>query len=200
MSVGKNFSCANRGQRKKSDFYETPFSMTQQLLDVEPFDFAARTLEPACGNGAIIKVLTDGGFKRLSYYDKETNFLLEKTEYSQIITNPPFSLATEFILKAKEVCTKKFALLLPLSYLHGKKRLDLIYKDTDFSLARVHVFCRYPMLGDALRADGKYKTGMMVYAWFVWEKGKIGNPEIDWIDNTKFVIGSRHNAQERTHE
>lgn len=191
MSAGKNFSCTNRGQRKKSDFYETPFSMTQQLLDVEPFDFLARTLEPACGNGALVKVLTDGGFKHLSHYDKETNFLLETAEYSQIITNPPFSLATKFILKAKEVCTRKIAFLLPLSYLHGKQRLDLIYKDTKFPLARVHVFCRYPMLGNPLRADGKYKTGMMVYAWFVWEKGKIGKPEINWIDNTRFVIGSK---------
>ena len=29
---GKCFSACNRGQRKESDFYETPYSITQQLL------------------------------------------------------------------------------------------------------------------------------------------------------------------------
>ena len=31
-------------------------------------------------------------------------------------------------------------------------------------------FTRYPMLGEKLREDGKYTTGMMVYV-VVWEKG-----------------------------
>ena len=36
---GKNFSANNvRGQRKKSDFYETPYSITSHLLEVEEFD------------------------------------------------------------------------------------------------------------------------------------------------------------------
>ena len=33
--VGKNFSCNNLGQRKASDFYETPYSLTRQFLEVE---------------------------------------------------------------------------------------------------------------------------------------------------------------------
>lgn len=35
--MGKNFSGANRGQRKKSDFYETPYSMTRRFLDEYTF-------------------------------------------------------------------------------------------------------------------------------------------------------------------
>ena len=47
------------------------------------------------------------------------------------------------------------------------------------------------MLGDKLREDGKYKTGMMVYAWFVWENGYAGLPMIDWIDNNDDVLSKK---------
>ena len=49
-------------------------------------------------------------------------------------------------------------------------------------------FCRYPMLGEKLREDGKYNTGMMVYAWYVWDKEYSGEPVIRWIDNDGDVL------------
>jgi len=181
---GKNFSSNNLGQRKKSDFYETPYSITKQLLEVEHFNNTI--LEPACGDGAISKLLKD-----CIYYDKEVDFLKETKHYDYIITNPPFSLALEFVLKAKEITNKKFAFLLPLSYLHGKKRFDNVYSDKEYPLARVYVFTRYPMLGDRLREDGKYRTGMMVYAWYIWEKSYKGEPVIKWLDNNIYVLNSK---------
>lgn len=178
--MGKNFSCNNTGKRKKSDFYETPFSMTKQLLEVEKLE--GTVLEPACGNGAISSIV--GGVS----YDIEKGFFNETKNYGTIITNPPYSLAFEFIKKAKTVATEKIIFLLPLSYLHGKRRYDEIWNDKLFPLARIYVFTRYPMLGEKLREDGKYHTGMMVYAWFVWERNHIGNPEINWIDNDRYVL------------
>lgn len=188
---GKNFSANNLGQRRKADLYETPYSLTAQLLAAEPFDRLAPTLEPACGGGAIVRVLGSQGFTAIEAYDQERDFLSEQRTFPQIITNPPFSQALAFILRAKAQCTGRFALLLPLSYLHGKARLDQVYCDRAFPLARVHVFCRYPMLGDPLREDGRYRTGMMVYAWFVWERGWPGAPEIRWIDNHRYVLGAK---------
>ena len=47
------------------------------------------------------------------------------------------------------------------------------------------------MLGEKLREDGKYKTGMMVYAWFVWENGHSGLPMIDWLDNNEDVLSKK---------
>ena len=181
---GKNFSANNTGKRRKSDFYETPYSITKQLLEVERFE--GSTLEPACGNGAISNLL------KCTAYDKETDFLKETRQFDNVLTNPPYSLAFEFVLKAKEVAKKKIAFLLPLSYLHGKKRFDYIYQDKKFPLARVYVFTRYPMLGDELRSDGKYRTGMMVYAWFIWDKDYTGEPIIRWLDNNKFVLTKRN--------
>ncbi len=177
---GKNFSCNNTGKRKKSDFYETPFSMTRQLLDTEPIE--GTVLEPACGGGAISSQLV------CEAYDAERDFLTEQREFDTIITNPPYSLALEFIQKAKSLARQKIIFLLPLSYLHGKKRFDAIWLDGTFPLARIYVFTRYPMLGEQLRADGKYNTGMMVYAWYVWEKGHKGAATVHWLDNHQYVL------------
>jgi len=180
---GKNFSANNLGQRRKSDFYETPYSITRHLLKIEKFD--GSILEPACGNGAISKLIN------CDSYDIEKDFFTETKQYDFIITNPPFSIAFEFILQAKKIAKNKFAFLLPLSYLHGKKRFDNIYNDKTFPLARIYVFTRYPMLGDRLREDGKYRTGMMVYAWYIWEKEYCGEPIIRWIDNNNDVMKAK---------
>lgn len=177
---GKNFSCNNMGKRKKSDFYETPYSITQQLLEKE--QIIGSVLEPACGQGAISSLL------HCISYDIEKDFFTETKQYDVVITNPPFSLAQEFILKAKQIAKKKIIFFLPLAYLHGKKRYDTIWTDKLFPLARIYVFTRYPMLGEKLRKDGKYHTGMMVYAWYIWEKKYKGKPIIKWIDNNKYVI------------
>ena len=185
---GKNFSANNAsGKRKKSDFYETPYTITRHLLNVEDFDYKLTICEPACGDGAIVKVLQEKT-NNVVFYDIQKNFLTETEQYDYIITNPPFSIAYEFIQKAKIVAKKKFAFLLPLSYLHGKQRYDRIYSDKEYPLKKVYVFTRYPMLGEKLREDGKYNTGMMVYAWFIFEKNYTGPSVIDWIDNNSDVL------------
>jgi len=189
---GKNFSTNNTGKRKKSDFYETPYSLTRHLLNVENFDFSKIVCEPACGDGAIVCVLKEKWqSNNIAAYDAEVNFLKDTKQYDYIITNPPFSLAFEFLQQSKKLAKNKFALLLPLSYLHGKKRYDMIYTDTDYPLKKVYVFTRYPMLGEKLREDGKYNTGMMVYAWYIFEKEYDGNPIIDWIDNNNDVLSKK---------
>ena len=160
--------------------------MTRQLLSVEKFD--GQTLEPAAGDGAIFRVLVAAGMPATAY-DVETDFLRESRRFENVITNPPYSLAFEFVLKAKTVAASKIALLLPLSYLHGRERHEVIWTDNDFPLKAVYVFTRYPMLGEPLRQDGKYHTGMMVYGWFVWERmTEQREPVIRWIDNHEYVL------------
>jgi hypothetical protein len=47
------------------------------------------------------------------------------------------------------------------------------------------------MLGENLREDGKYNTGMMVYAWYIFEKSHDSNPTIKWIDNNADVLSKK---------
>ncbi len=189
--MGKNFSANNvGGKRREGDFYETPYSITQQLLNVESFGDVV--LEPAAGSGAIARVLLANGIYPVER-DMSTgdDFLQSSEQFQFIVTNPPFSKAFEFVQHAKKICTQKFAFLLPLAYLHGEKRFQHIYQDTEFPLARVHIFTRYPMLGDPLRQDGKYRTGMLVYAWYVWDKNHVGSPTIHWISNQEYILNAR---------
>lgn len=193
---GKNFSKANRGQRRAGDFYQTPYSMTAHLLNrlqIRSFP----VLEPADGNGAITEVLWSAyGCSRVDHSDLEgdgIDFLTWKKKVPWIITNPPFTLSTEFIRKSQEVATKGFALLMPIEYLHGKERHEEFYKDAKgFPLTRVLIFTRRAMLTDEIREDGKYNTGMITWCWYIWERKPLhrgpSRPVIEWIDNDADVI------------
>jgi hypothetical protein len=194
--MGKCYSMVDRGQRKKNDAYSTPYSITQQFLDAEYIPIYYRILEPCCGDGAILDVLNKNGYRNVHGYDIQgyrgeqgCDFLLEPDRYDYVLSNPPYSLAFEFIQKAKRITDHEFAFLLPLGYLHGKRRFDEIWQDKEYPLDHIWVFTRYPMLGDKLREDGKYRTGMQIYAFYVWEKGSRKEyPEIRWIDNDKYVL------------
>lgn len=182
---GKNYSCNNTGKRNKNDFYQTPYSMTLQLIETGELYDCKTLLEPACGNNAIVKFLIENLNHKfsMSAYDINGkfisfNFLNETIQYDCIVTNPPFSKANEFILHAKKIATKKIIFLMPLSYLHGKNRFDTIWTDKEFPLKCVYIFTRYPLLENEIREDGKYKTGMQVYAWYVWDKEWKGEPVI----------------------
>lgn len=191
---GKNYSRNNTGQRREKDLYETPYSMTHQLFEVEYFSRRDPVLEPAAGLGAIAEVLCREGFKDVTIKDIShgDDFLkYDGPKVPYIITNPPYSLNIEFIEKCKEVAEQKFALLLPTDYLHGIERYNRIFLDQKFPLKAFHVFIRRPMLGDPLREDGKYRTGMTTYAWYVWEKNHRGAPFLGWIDNQKHVLGAK---------
>ncbi len=93
------------------------------------------------------------------------DFLAETRKFDAIVTNPPFSLAKEFILKACEVAPR-FAFLLPLSYLQGQARYSELWSAREI-LEKIYIFTRYPLLSADIRPDGKYETAMMAYAWCI---------------------------------
>ena len=188
--MGSNYSaCANSGTRHESDYYETPYSTTEQLLETGIIRPNSEILEPASGGGAIVKVLLAAGH-RVTIGDISTgqNFFDESRQFDIVLTNPPFHYAQEFVLKAKEVARHKIAFLLPADYLHGIERFETLWNDTDFPLHSVWYFTRYTMFGDPLLETGKYNTGMKVVAWFIWDRKHRGNAAIHWINNQKYIL------------
>jgi len=169
--------------RNWHDFYPTPESATNALLSVETFP--GTIWEPACGDGAISKVLERRGHIVRSsdlvdrgYGEVGIDFLMfPKSEVvDHIVTNPPYNLAQDFIETALLAATGKVAMLLKLSFLEGEKRRKM-FQSTP--LARVHVFSKRLTMtrnGEELRSGG-----MIAFAWFIWEHGYIHKPEIDWI-------------------
>ncbi|MEX2444484.1 MAG: hypothetical protein WD492_12825 [Alkalispirochaeta sp.] len=182
---------ASSHNRVARDFYQTPWSMVEQLIAVE--DFTSPVLEPCAGEGAISSVLAEYGFDVVAYDlwrgDDRRDFLVEHRRFPSIIMNPPFRLANEFVLKAFEITTDKVAALLPLDYLHGKARYDSVYSVRMPN--RIYVFVRRPLFERTVRDNGTYKTGSTTFAWFVFDMTTKGDtwPQILWIDNNEWVTG-----------
>ncbi len=96
--------------------------------------------------------------------------------------------------------------MLPLEYAHGASRFHEVYNFVDdFPLISVNTFVRRALLGDTIRQDGKYHTGMIAWAWFIWERKAIPTrsvPIMRWIDNNEDVLrdGFRleHKQQSKT--
>lgn len=168
--------------RPDGDFYPTPPEATLALLAEEKF--TGTIWEPACGNGAMSKVLEDAGHVVMSsdLYDRgfgetSVDFLKTTRSVENVVTNPPFKLAQEFVEHSLNCTTGKVAMLCKLVFLEGQKRRSF-FESTP--LARVHVFSKrvnFYREGE----KGKLGTSMMAFAWFVWEHGHEGPPTINWI-------------------
>ena len=181
--------------RSELDFYPTPTSATKALLDKEIF--IGNIWEPACGKGDISKVLLENGYDVISsdlnnygYGDCGKDFLNTTGMFSEtykmvdnIVTNPPFNLALEFVEQSKKYSTKKIAMFLKTAFLEGGKRYEM-FQDKEFALRSVYQFSKRVNFG--IHAGTHKNGGMIPFAWFVWEKGYNGKPTIEWINPKQF--------------
>jgi hypothetical protein len=170
-----------------NDLYETPEAATLALLAVEPLP--PTILEPACGRGAISKVLRGAGHTVLDndifdysqgqcgVQDFLTFAPAQVDKIDAVVTNPPYRLAQQFVQHALTLCPRVF-MLLRLTFLESERRRDVL---EDSGLIRVHVFRnRLPMMHRDGWA-GNRASNSVAFAWFVWERGYTGKPEIDRI-------------------
>lgn len=177
-------------ERIRGDFYPTPKWAVEALLDREHFD--GDCWEPACGKGDISKVLTNRGYNVYStdildygYGIPDLDFLIENSLFADkhrmvdnIITNPPFNLAVDFINQSKRFANYKIAMFLKTTFLEGVERKTM-WKDKQFPFKKMYQFSRRVSFG---KEDKTHKAGgMMAFAWFVWERKYLGDPIIDWI-------------------
>ncbi len=184
----------NSDNREKDDFYATTPNAAQSLFDIEKF--TGPIWEPACGDGAISKVMEKNGYQTVNtdlvnrgYGETGQDFLMQwQPRAPNIVTNPPFKMATAFVMKALELAKKfpgdpagrKVAMLLKVPYLEGVERAA-VFDDAGF--ARLHVFRRRVSFlrggTEAVTMNGK--GGMIAYGWFVWEIGYTAAPTIHWL-------------------
>lgn len=195
---GNNISCyANlgasnhsMGDREERDFYATPPLAVRDLMELEKFD--KNIWEPACGLNHITNILIESGYnvrfsdivdrsaeQNIEIYD----FLTNKDIWEgDIITNPPYKYASEFVEKALETVTEghKVAMFLKLSFLETKKRYELFQK---YPIKKIYVASN--RLGCAKNGEFNGKDNIVsavCYCWFIWEKGYMGQTTIDWFN------------------
>jgi hypothetical protein len=172
---------ADRGD----DVYETPEVAVEALLSAETIP--ACVWEPACGPGAIVRVLRRHGHvvyatDLVDYNSPEQDesgwdFLLERQlpiGVGAIVTNPPFKLASEFVAHALDLCPK-VVMLLRLAFLESERRTSIL---DGGKLARVHVFRnRLPMMHRA-GWQGLRASSSTAFAWLVWDSEHHGPTEL----------------------
>lgn len=182
-------------EREQNDYYATEPKAVEILLEQE--QFSPYVWECACGEGHISEVLKAHGYKVKSsdLYDRGyegteiIDFLTARKEdikhdvSRDIITNPPYKYAKEFVEKALEISMTgtKVAMFLKLTFLESKARKKLFEK-----YPPKVVYVSSSRLQCAKNGDfEKYGKGVgtaVAYAWYVWEKGYKGDPVIKWIN------------------
>jgi len=160
-----------------------------------------RIWEPACGPGAISRLLEAGGFEVWSsdLFDygypgavSGLDFLtVDKTHpiakaADGIVTNPPFYLAARsapFVARALEIALY-VALLLRLPFLEGAgaERLKLTS-----GVARVYVASRRLPMMHRDGWDGPRANSAMAFAWFVGDARHRGPGQLGFFDWKQFA-------------
>lgn len=186
-AVGKAYarSVIPSEDREKDDFYPTPEPATRALLALE--DFAPTIWEPACGDGAISRVLEDAGHDVIStdlvdrgYGEPRHDFLMEwQLRAPHIVTNPPFKMAEQFVRHALDLGAEKVAMMLRLAWLEGLSRKTL-FEETP--LSRVHVASKRLNMCRGGVEDGNGGGSMIAFAWFIWDRSYVGPARLSWFD------------------
>lgn len=102
-------------------------------------------------------------------------------KFDNIITNPPFNLAQEFIERALELSNDKVIMFAKIQLLEGNKRRELF---DNTPLKYVYVFSKRvnPLRnGEELDEKGKPWSSTMCFGWFVWEHDYEEEPIIRWL-------------------
>lgn len=183
-TLGVDYGTHGNENREDNDFYATDPNAIDSLLMFEEFNH--NIWECACGNGVLSERLKKYGYNVTSSdiinrgYSKTIlkDFLTtEKPVNCDIITNPPYKYAKEFVLKAHQLTNGKVAMFLKIQFLETQGRYEEVFKNIPPS--RVYVFSKrmkcYP------NGDDNKESSAICYCWYVWDKTYIGEPIIRWI-------------------
>jgi hypothetical protein len=179
-NIGKAY--AHKSGNRQGDMYHTPKSLIWVSKDIIRKEFTEEAiLEPCCGSGAISEELEKYGYSVLKndLYTHDGvnmctnfNYLNQMWTFEKyIITNPPFTLWDEFVMKAKTHC-EKFMFIGRLNYQSTQGRYNkCLWKN----LKGVYPFTRYIDYQTPYRIDGKFHVGAMATAWFLWDMNYEGD-------------------------
>ncbi|NCB78547.1 MAG: hypothetical protein EOM41_00845 [Bacilli bacterium] len=182
------------------DLYNTPEVALDKLF-AHPsvgININSRFLEPCCGKGVITEYLkkqqkiedyniwsmdiVDHGYDQL---DSTEDFLALDVdafcddifvEPEYIITNPPYKLAKEFVLKGLKVAKEQYHLL-RLSFLEGKSRYEELFALGH--LKGVYVFTSRITCSEGIEEIPTANS--VTYCWLHFDREFVGQPTLYWI-------------------
>jgi hypothetical protein len=177
-------------ERETNDYYATEPRAGELLLKLETF--SENIWECACGEGHLSKVFESAGYKVKStdlvnrgYGISEIDFLsIDNMAWDgDIITNPPYIYAKEFVEKALQIIPngKKVAMFLKVQFMEGKGRKPLFinFPPKIIWVSSSRINCAKNGNFENLRISG---GSAVAYAWYVWEKGYSGTTGLKWFN------------------
>ena len=175
-------------EREENDYYATDPAAIDYLLSGGAV-LSNHLWECACGEGHLSKKLSALGYDVKStdlinrgFGEGGVDFLQQSSVFDgDIITNPPYKSAKEFVEHALELLPagRKCFMFLKLQFLGGitrrglfdRKELKTVY------VSRDRIKCA---------KNGKFQDlttrSAVAYAWFEFQKGFNGDPVIKWIN------------------
>lgn len=112
----------------------------------------------------------EGGIDFLSIDNLEWN--------GDIITNPPYKYAQEFIEKALQIIPEgaKVAMFLKLQFMEGKARKNLF-----LNFPPKVIYVSSSRIECAMNGNFKGESAV-AYGWFIWQKGNKNDTVIKWFN------------------
>ena len=178
-------------EREENDYYATDPIALELLLEKE--SFSPNVWECACGEGHLSEVLEAHGYSVTStdlvdrgFGQGGVDFLSQTAEEPldlDIITNPPYKYAKEFVEHAISLVADghRVAMFLKIQFLEGKSRRELFdrYPPKLIYVASGRINCCKN--GDFSK-EQRGNNSAQAYAWFIWEKGYVGEPTVRWFN------------------
>lgn len=195
MSAVNWADIANSGvvlrERHPHDFYPTDSAFVESGLDMLP-RVPQRILDPGMGAGIWgnvarerfphaeivgVELRQDAPFMRWYDWNIRADFLQMSPApiFDCVIGNPPYKLAEDFVRHSMACLVDggHLVFLLRLAFLESLSRYTLF--TVEMPPLKIGVCSDRP----SFTGDGK--TDATAYAFFVWQKGHVGNTSIDWV-------------------
>ena len=173
-----------RAEREENDFYATdPFAINIVLPALKNIGLNKNIWECACGKGHLAQRLKENGYNVYASdlvdrgYGEVKDFLSSKEKFNgDILTNPPFRFAEDFVKKGFEVLSEgsRIILFLKIQFLETKSRKKL-FEDYPLEYVIVNserICCAKDGQFDKYfnKRNGRYVGGTQFYAWYVFKK------------------------------
>lgn len=179
-----NWGCA-------SDWYVEPTWISERLFAVEQFQ--GTIFDPACGMGRILDAAKAAGYRTrgadvvdrgasVKHRFAVADFLTTREWLvDSIVTNPPFDVVSEFVLKAFTQAARKVAIVFPVPRLNaaGGKRGWI----SSLPLARIWFLTPRPSMppGEVILRGEKPGGGKEHFCWLVFDKAHRGPSTCVWL-------------------
>ena len=180
-------------EKADNDFYATNPQTVIEFLNqtFDEFEDVKTIWENACGEGHLSDVLKeyfdcnfiDTDLIDRNYCEQTVDFLNSdfNPNADLIITNPPFSLVNDFIIKGLEKTNRYLVYLCKIQMLETVGRKEILESSP---LKYIYVHSKRQATwkdGKELDPQGKKWATTMCLAWFVWDKEYKGEPIVRFI-------------------